>query len=85
MIKLLACVCLHTLPRRLFPFIPASISVLTTSIDIVAKKHDGGRGQAFIVFDEVASATAALRGLQGEEFYKRELVSARGRASWKAG
>lgn len=48
------------------------------SIDIVAKKHDGGRGQAFVVFDETASATAALRGLQGNEFYKRELVSADG-------
>jgi hypothetical protein len=29
------------------------------------------------VFDETASATAALRGLQGEDFYKRQLVSVR--------
>ncbi|CAK9781913.1 hypothetical protein CC85DRAFT_288535 [Cutaneotrichosporon oleaginosum] len=42
-------------------------------IDVVAKKHDGGRGQAFIVYDEVASATAALRALSGEQFYERAL------------
>lgn len=43
-------------------------------IDIVAKKHDGGRGQAFVVFEEQASATAALRGLTDEKFYLRDLV-----------
>ncbi|KAL1411220.1 hypothetical protein Q8F55_002171 [Vanrija albida] len=42
-------------------------------IDIVAKKHDGGRGQAFVVFEEQASATAALRGLTDEKFYLRDL------------
>ncbi|GFZ46295.1 hypothetical protein JCM24511_04542 [Saitozyma sp. JCM 24511] len=43
-------------------------------IDIVAKKHDGGRGQAFVVFSEQAAATAAMRGLTGERFYDRDLV-----------
>ncbi|RSH91192.1 hypothetical protein EHS25_009491 [Saitozyma podzolica] len=42
-------------------------------IDIVAKKHDGGRGQAFVVFSEQAAATAAMRGLTGERFYDRDL------------
>ncbi|KAL7422242.1 hypothetical protein Q5752_002888 [Cryptotrichosporon argae] len=43
-------------------------------IDVVAKKHGaGGRGQAFVVFEEQAAATAALRGLTGEEFYGRSL------------
>ncbi|WVF72460.1 hypothetical protein IAT40_007275 [Kwoniella sp. CBS 6097] len=42
-------------------------------IDVVAKKHDGGRGQAFVVFAEQAAATAALRSLTGELFYNKEL------------
>ncbi|BEI85889.1 hypothetical protein CcaverHIS002_0601760 [Cutaneotrichosporon cavernicola] len=50
-------------------------------IDVVAKKHNGGRGQAFIVFDEVASATAALRALSGEMFYERSLNLAYSRTS----
>lgn len=45
------------------------------SIDVVAKKHDGGRGQAFIVFAEQTAATSALRSLTGETFYNKELVS----------
>ncbi|KIY31269.1 hypothetical protein I305_06378 [Cryptococcus gattii E566] len=43
-------------------------------IDVVAKKHDGGRGQAFVVFEEQVAATAALRALTGETFYNKELV-----------
>ncbi|KGB80260.1 hypothetical protein I307_05747 [Cryptococcus deuterogattii 99/473] len=42
-------------------------------IDVVAKKHDGGRGQAFVVFEEQVAATAALRALTGETFYNKEL------------
>ena len=44
-----------------------------TSIDVVAKKHGGGRGQAFIVFSEQTAATAALRGLTNAQFYGRTL------------
>lgn len=54
---------------------------LTGRIDIVAKKHDGGRGQAFIVFEEQAAATAALRGLNDTQFYNRDMVSGFGAAS----
>lgn len=43
------------------------------SIDIVAKKGDGARGQAFIVFNSTTCATAALRALVGESFYGRPL------------
>lgn len=43
---------------------------------MVAKKHDGGRGQAFVVFEEQAAATAALRGLTGETFYSRKITIA---------
>ena len=45
------------------------------SIDVVAKKHAGGRGQAFIVFAEQAAATTAMRNLSGESFYSQSLVS----------
>ncbi|WWC85314.1 uncharacterized protein L201_000176 [Kwoniella dendrophila CBS 6074] len=59
------------------PELKASLYSLFTPygqiIDIVAKKHDGGRGQAFIVFAEQSAATAALRGLSGEVFYNKEL------------
>lgn len=33
------------------------------------------RGQAFVVFEEISAATAAMRALVGEEFYGRPLVS----------
>ncbi|WRT66956.1 uncharacterized protein IL334_003921 [Kwoniella shivajii] len=59
------------------PELRASLYALFTPygqiIDIVAKKHAGGRGQAFVVFREQAAATAALRGLSGEVFYNKEL------------
>ncbi|ORX39707.1 hypothetical protein BD324DRAFT_614682 [Kockovaella imperatae] len=42
-------------------------------IDVTAKKHDGGRGQAFVTFDDQASATSAMRGLTGESFYGKPL------------
>ncbi|KAK8869961.1 hypothetical protein IAR55_000531 [Kwoniella newhampshirensis] len=42
-------------------------------IDVVAKKHAGGRGQAFIVFAEQSAATSALRSLSGDLFYNKEL------------
>lgn len=48
--------------------------ILFDRIDVVAKKHDGGRGQAFVVFEEQVAATAALRALTGETFYNKELV-----------
>ncbi|WVO17013.1 hypothetical protein L204_104700 [Cryptococcus depauperatus] len=42
-------------------------------IDVIAKKHDGGRGQAFIVFEQQVAATSAMRGLNGQMFYNKEL------------
>ncbi|CAD6566666.1 MAG: hypothetical protein TREMPRED_002889 [Tremellales sp. Tagirdzhanova-0007] len=42
-------------------------------IDVVAKKHGGGRGQAFVVFAEQAAATTAMRSLSGESFYSQSL------------
>ncbi|KAG0364801.1 MAG: hypothetical protein J3R72DRAFT_385713 [Linnemannia gamsii] len=38
-------------------------------ISIVASKTQRDRGQAFIAFSDIVAATAALRGLQGFNFY----------------
>ncbi|KAF9111611.1 hypothetical protein BGX27_004663 [Mortierella sp. AM989] len=42
-------------------------------ISIVATKTKQGRGQAFIAFSDIVSATAALRGLQGFTFYGKSM------------
>ncbi|RHZ79635.1 hypothetical protein Glove_143g11 [Diversispora epigaea] len=42
-------------------------------LDIVAMKTIKMRGQAFIVFKEIQSATAAMRGLNGFMFYDRTM------------
>ncbi|KAJ3065305.1 hypothetical protein HDU98_011330 [Podochytrium sp. JEL0797] len=42
-------------------------------IDVVYKKTAATRGQAFVVFRDVASATAAMRALQGFPFFERAL------------
>lgn len=44
-------------------------------LDVVAAKGSKMRGQAFVVFEEISAATAAMRALVGEEFYGRPLVS----------
>lgn len=46
-----------------------------TILDIVTKKSSEMREQAFIVYDNVASATAALRSLQNTNFYNKPMVS----------
>lgn len=43
-------------------------------IDIVALKTMKMRGQAFVVFKELAAATNALRQLQGFPFYNKPMV-----------
>ena len=42
-------------------------------IDVVAAKTYKLRGQAWVVFDNVASATAAVRGLQDFPFYEKPM------------
>lgn len=42
-------------------------------IDIIALRRDGLRGQAFVIFDDAASATAALRAEQGFTFFGKDL------------
>lgn len=43
-------------------------------IDVVATRADGMRGQAFVVFQDLSSATAARRALSGFAFYSRSMV-----------
>ena len=46
-------------------------------IDVVALKTQKMRGQAFLVFDDLAAATAALRACEGIVFYDKPMVRAR--------
>lgn len=43
-------------------------------IDIVALKTQKMRGQAFVVFSDLAGATAALRACEGIIFYDKPMV-----------
>lgn len=43
-------------------------------LDIVALKTLKMRGQAFVIFKEIASATNALRSMQGFPFYDKPMV-----------
>src|SRR5260221_14452170 len=43
-------------------------------IDIVASKSRKMRGQAFLVFTDLASATSAMRACEGMMFYDKPLV-----------
>lgn len=42
-------------------------------LEIIALRKDGLRGQAFVIFDSVASATAALQAEQGFTFFGKDL------------
>ncbi len=44
-------------------------------IDIVASKSQKMRGQAFLVFTDLGSATSAMRACEGMMFYDKPLVS----------
>lgn len=52
----------------------ALLSQFGQIIDIVAMKTMKMRGQAFVVFKELAAATNALRQLQGFPFYNKPMV-----------
>jgi RNA recognition motif-containing protein len=43
-------------------------------LDVVALKTLKMRGQAFVVFADIASATNALRSMQGFPFYDKPMV-----------
>ena len=43
-------------------------------LDIVAKKNIKMRGQAFVIFKDVNAATAALKALNGFNFFDKTIV-----------
>lgn len=43
-------------------------------LDIVALRTFKMRGQAFVIFKEISSATVALRNMQGFPFYDKPMV-----------
>jgi U1 small nuclear ribonucleoprotein A len=43
-------------------------------IDLVVSKAPKNRGQAFVVYKEVISATNALRSMQGYPFFNKPMV-----------
>lgn len=43
-------------------------------IDVIALKNTKMRGQAFLVFADLASATAAMRACEGMSFYEKPMV-----------
>lgn len=43
-------------------------------LDIIASKTLKMRGQAFVVFKEISSATTAIRSMQGFPFYDKQMV-----------
>ena len=47
--------------------------ILIQILEIIALRKDGLRGQAFVIFDSVASATAALQAEQGFTFFGKDL------------
>ena len=44
-------------------------------IDVIASKGPKMKGQAFLVFTDLAGATSALRACEGMQFYDKPLVS----------
>lgn len=43
-------------------------------LDIIASKTLKMRGQAFVIFKEISSATTAIRSMQGFPFYDKPMV-----------
>lgn len=64
----------HLPPTELKRSLYALFSQFGQVIDIVAMKTMKMRGQAFVIFKELAAATNALRQLQGFPFYNKPMV-----------
>lgn len=62
--------CILELKKALY----AIFSQFGQILDIVALKTLKMRGQAFVIFKEINSATSALRAMQGFPFYDKPMV-----------
>ena len=47
--------------------------ILVQVLEVIALRRDGLRGQAWVIFDDVQAATAALQAEQGFTFFGKEL------------
>ena len=72
-------VCVSSRPAELKRSLYALFSQFGQIVEIVAMKTMKMRGQAFVVFKELAAATNALRQLQGFPFYNKPMVTRRPR------
>ena len=61
-------------PSELKRSLYAVFSQFGPILDIVALKNLKMRGQAFVVFRDIACATSALRSMQGFPFYDKPMV-----------
>lgn len=66
---------IHSALKELRSQLYALFTTYGRVLDVVSTRARGMTGQAFIVFSDLACATAALRGLEGFEFYNKPLVS----------
>lgn len=62
-------------PTELRRNLYALFSVYGKVLDVVHTRSPKTRGTAFVVFRDLASSTSALRGLDGEGFFGKQLVS----------
>lgn len=63
-------------PAELKKSLYAIFSQFGQILDILVSRSLKMRGQAFVIFKEVSSATNALRSMQGFPFYDKPMVSA---------
>lgn len=61
-------------PAELKKSLHAIFSQFGQIMDIVAVKNLKMRGQAFVIFKEIGSATQAMRSMQGFPFYDKPMV-----------
>lgn len=69
--------CFFALHIELKKSLYAIFSQFGPILDIVALKTLKMRGQAFVVFQDISSATNALRSMQGFPFYDKPMVCIR--------
>lgn len=69
-----ACVTLFPNFPELKKSLYAIFSQFGQIMDIVALKTLKMKGQAFVIFKDIASATNALRSMQGFPFYEKPMV-----------
>lgn len=72
---MIVCTCSHLiLVLELKKSLYAIFSQFGQILDIVALKTLKMRGQAFVIFKEINSATKALQSMQGFPFYDKPMV-----------